>query len=100
MTCHAGLRLAEAVCLLPVAMVQPCFETLLVAAIGTPPLPEPGLAATNGAAIALAAIAVPANAEHGMTSNATADPPMENRLVNRHARPQAELDNGHSIMAG
>jgi len=94
MTCHACVCLAEAVCFLPVAMVQPCFGAVLVAAIGAAPLLESGLAAASGAAIALAAITVPANPEHHVASAAAADPLMENRLGNGHARLQAGLDNG------
>jgi hypothetical protein len=78
-------------------MVQPCFGALLVTAIGTAPLLEPGLAAASGAAITLAAITVPTNPEHGAASAAAADPLMENRFVNRHARQSAGLDNGRRI---
>ena len=94
MTCHARVCLAAAICLLPVAVIELCLDTLLVAAIGTAPLVESGLAATNGIAVALAAITVPANPELRVASAAAADALVENRFVNRHVRPHAGLDNG------
>ena len=53
---HRRLRPALAVFPLAVAMIEPGFPTLLVAAIGTSVLTEPCLAATCQAAIALPAI--------------------------------------------
>jgi len=55
---HARLRAALTVLLLPVAMIEPSFRTLLVSAIGTTPLMEPGLLAAGKAAIALPAVTV------------------------------------------
>jgi hypothetical protein len=102
MTCNAAesLAVAAAIGALAVALIQPGFDTLLVAAIGTAALLESGLAATPGAAVALAAITMPANAEPGVASAVAADPLGENQLVSGHVRPQAGLDNGCRIMAG
>lgn len=95
MTCHAAVCLpAAAIGALPVAMVQPCLDTLLIAAVGTAPLLQPGLAAAIRTAVLLATIAVLAKPEHRVTSAAAADPLVENRLVNGHARPPAGLDSG------
>ena len=55
---HARLHPAPAVFPLAVAMIEPGFQTLLVAAIGTSVLMESYLAATCQAAIALSAITV------------------------------------------
>jgi len=99
MTCHA-VAAAAAIGVLTVAMIQLSFDTLLVAAIGTAPLLESGLAAAHRTAVALAAITVPANKEPGVASAVTADALVENGLVRRHGPPPAELDNGRRIMAG
>src|ERR1700690_102116 len=45
---HARLRLPQAILALPVAMVKLSFHTVLVAAIGTTPLLEPGPRAASG----------------------------------------------------
>src|SRR5579864_4049483 len=100
MICHAAgsLPAAAAIGALAVALIQPGFDTLLVAAIGTALLLESGLAATHRTAIALAAITMPANAEWSVASAVAADPLIENQLVSCHVRPQAGLDNGCRIM--
>lgn len=72
-----GPRLAEEVCLLPLAVMPPAREGLLVTGIGLAPLPEPGGVTTSGAAVALAAIAVPANPELNLA--VAAGSPTENR---------------------
>jgi len=56
---HARLRLtAAAVLPLTVAMIEPPFRALLVAAVGAPPLLAAGLLAALVAAVAVSAIAV------------------------------------------
>ena len=93
---HAGLRLAPPVPVLPVAMIQPSFLTSLIAAVGAAPLLEPGGGAASAAAVALAAVAMPADPEHCLAFAAKANPLKENRFaMNRHARPWAGLDNGN-----
>jgi len=94
MICHAAACLAAAIGALPVAMIQPGFETLPVAAIGTTLLLESGLAATIRTAVAIAAVTVLANPERAVASAVTADPLPENRLMSRHAHPRGALDNG------
>jgi hypothetical protein len=80
-------------------MIQTPFPTLLVAAVGTAPLPESGCGSARGAAIAVSTIAVLTNPEHRVTS--VASPLTENYFaMNRHARPQTGLDNGNRSVAG
>jgi len=75
-------------------MVQPSFRSALVTAVGATPLLQTGRGAASRAAIALSAVTMPAEAEHGMTSAANALP--ENRFArNRHARRRG-LDNGNA----
>ncbi|SPF52205.1 exported hypothetical protein [Candidatus Sulfopaludibacter sp. SbA4] len=101
MTCNAAESLAAAaIGALAVALIQPGYDTLLVAAIGVAALLQPGLAATHRTAVALAAITMPANAEWSVASAVAADPLVENQLVRCHVRPQAGLDNGCRIVAG
>jgi len=77
-------------------MIQPSFPTLLVAAVGAAPLLEPGCGTASRAAIALSVIAVWADPEHRRASTATANPLTESHFaMNRHARPQAGMDNGN-----
>jgi hypothetical protein len=77
-------------------MIQPSFQTLLMAAVGAAPLLETCCGPASGTAIALAAITVLADPEHGMTSAAAANPLPENRFaMKRHARPMRGLDNSN-----
>ena len=81
---------------LPVAVVQPSFPALLVAGIGAASLLEPSFTAASATAIALPTIAVRADPEHRVASNAAANPLPENHFArNGHAPPQAGLDNGN-----
>jgi hypothetical protein len=76
--------------LLPVAMVEPSFRTLLVPAIGAAQLLEPGLIAASEAAVALSAITARTEKEDRAAFTAKAKPLPENYLAkNRHARSQA-----------
>ena len=90
---HAGT--AAPVFPLAVAMIESPFRASLVAAVGAAALPEPGFASAGGTAIALSAIAVPAEPEHCVASSAEANPLTKNDLaMTIHARPEAGLDNG------
>lgn len=84
---HAGrLRLPVPVLALPVSMVQPPFRTPLVAAVGAAPLIDSRRATAIVTAIALPAVAVPADPKHRLT--ATAEPLPENRFaMSVQARP-------------
>lgn len=71
---------------------------LLVAAVGTASLLGPSLGAASGAAIALSAITMPTNPEHGVACVATANPLTENRFaMNRHAARGAAMDKGNRL---
>jgi len=92
---HAQLRLAVPIRPLPVAMIQPPFQTPLMAAVGPPALFEPCGGAAGGAAIAMAAITVLADPEHRLTSAAATNPlPQNHFAVSRHVRRGRGLDNG------
>jgi hypothetical protein len=94
------LRLVPSVPALPVAMIQPSFQTLLVSAIGTAPLAEPDLSAAGHATIALSAITMGTEKENGATFTAPANSLPQNYFaLSRHACPQAGLDNGNGSVA-
>ncbi len=77
-------------------MVQPSFETPLMAAVGAAPLLETCFGTAGGAAIALSAITMLTDPEHCVTSAAVANPLPENRFaMSRHARHRRGLDNGN-----
>ena len=91
---HARLLPAPAVFPLAVAMIEPAFQTLLVATVGTAALPEPRLAAAGQAAIALSTVAVRTEKERRTAIAGQANPKPQNHFArNRHASPQADLDN-------
>ena len=93
---HAGSRLPEPIRPLPVSMIQPSFETPLMAAIGVALLLEACCSAASRAAIALSAITMLTDPEQGMTGVAVAHPLPENRsAMIRHARHRRGLDNGN-----
>lgn len=54
---HARLKLTAAIAPLAIAMIEPAFGTLLVAAVGATSLAEPRIPATSETAIAVPAIA-------------------------------------------
>jgi len=82
-------------------MVEPALRTLLVSAIGAVQLPDSGLMAASEAAIALAAIAARTEKKDRAAFAAQAKPLPEYHLAkNRHACPQAALDNGLGFVAG
>jgi len=93
---HAGLHATLAILALTVAMIQPAFQALLMAAVGAAPLLQTRSNPASGAAIALAAITMLADPEHDLTSAAAANPLPENRFaMKRHARHRRGLDNGN-----
>jgi len=91
---HARLRPAPAVFPLSVTMIEPAFQTLLVAAVGASALTKPRLAPACQAAIALAAITMRTEKEGCAAIAGQANPKPQNHFAsNRHASPQAGLDN-------
>jgi len=98
---HARAAAAFAVHLLPIPVVEPAFGTLLIAAVGCPVLPAPGFTAARWTAIALSAIAMCTNPEHGLASLAAANALPENHLsMNRHPPTKAGFDNGNGSCQG
>lgn len=98
---HAGLRPAPAILPLTIAMIQPSFLTLLVAAIGAATLMPTGVLATGHAAIALTAIATGTDKENGPASGVKTKPLPQNYFVERrHLSSQRVLDNGSAFMPG
>jgi hypothetical protein len=82
-------------------MIEPSFRAPLMAAVGVAALFPAGSVAASRAAIALAAVAMPADPEHRVTFPAAANPLSENRFaMDRHPRPRAGLDNGNQSWQG
>jgi hypothetical protein len=82
---HAVPQPAATIDALPVAMIQPPFDAVLMTAVGCAMLPAPRLAAALRAAITLAAIAAGANQEHCAAIGVAAKPkPQNNFPMNRH----------------
>jgi hypothetical protein len=95
-----SLAAALAIRALPVAVIESPLGTLLVSAIGAPPLPYSGLLATDQAAIPLPAITMGAEKEHPAAFAAEANPQPQNHFaVHRHAFSLAALDNGDNFVA-
>lgn len=93
--------MAMAVGPLPVPMVEPAFGASLVPQIGAAPLPEPRAVTAAEAAIALAAVAMAAEPEHGKASLRAANPLPENYFAMIvHLPSQAALDNGSGFVSG
>jgi hypothetical protein len=98
---HARPAPALAVLLLPIPVVEPAFQTLLISAVGCPVLKASGLGAARRATIALSAIALCANPEHRLASRAAANALPENHfLLNRHPPTQADFDSGNGSCQG
>jgi hypothetical protein len=96
---HARARSAPAVFPLAVAMIESAFPTLLVAAIGTSVLMQSCLAAACQAAITLSTITVRTEKERRAAIARQANPkPQKHFARNRHASPQAGLDNDDSFV--
>ena len=100
---HARWRLPAAapVIALPVAMIEPSFGALLVAAVGASPLLATGLLAALVAAVAVSAVAVRTDEENRVAALTEANPLPQNRFAmnHRHASSQAGLDNGSGLVA-
>jgi hypothetical protein len=95
-----SLAAALAISTLPVAMIESPLGTLLVPAIGSSPLIEPGLLAAGQAAIALPVITVGAEKEYRAACAAEASSQPENHFAaHRHASSLAALDNGDNFVA-
>ena len=96
------LPAAAPVIALPVAMIKPSFGALLVTAVGAPSLMDTGSLTALGTAVALSAIAVPADEEHRVTLVTEANSLPEYRFAMncRHASSQAALDNGTGFVTG
>jgi hypothetical protein len=85
---------------LPVTMIEPAFRAPLMAAVGLAPLSQPGSGAAGKTTITLSAIAASAKKEHRATFAVLANSLPENHFaMNRHASPQAALDNGNGFVA-
>ena len=98
---HGYRHVALPVRTLPVAMIEPAFQALLVAAVGSAVLPAPGFAAATRAAIALPTVAVRANPEHRLASlAATNSRPQHHFSMNRHPPTQAAFDRGNGSCQG
>jgi hypothetical protein len=101
---HARLRLTAAapVITLTIAMIEPSFRALLVAAVGAPSLPEAGLLTALDAAVALSPIAVRADEKHcvAVVIETNSLPEYRFAMNCRHASSQAGLDNGRGFVAG
>lgn len=89
------LGAASPVLSLAIAVIEPSFETLLVATIGATPLTEPSLTAATQAAIALPTITADAEKKQRTTfAEQTKTLPQNHFAMRRHACSQAALDNG------
>jgi hypothetical protein len=78
---------------LAVPMIESAFRASLMATVGAATLPASGLGLARRTAIALSAIAVPADPEHCVASQT--GPLTKDRLAMKiHARRHAGLDNG------
>jgi hypothetical protein len=97
-----SLTAAAPVLPLTIAMIEPAFGALLVAAVGASPLLAPGIFAALGTAVAMAAITVRANEEHLLAFLTQANPLPQNRFAmnHRHASSQAGLDNSSGFVSG
>jgi hypothetical protein len=95
------LTQAASVRLLAIAMIELPFGALLVASVGAPPLPPPGLLATLVAAVTVSAVAVRADEENRVAALTKANSLPQNRFAmsHRHASSQAGLDNGSDLVA-
>jgi hypothetical protein len=97
---HASLHLTAAILPLAIAVIEPAFGALLVAAIGATSLADARATATGETAVALAAITTGTQEERGPAFAVPANPRSEASVRRRHAQLQAALDNGSSCVAG
>ncbi len=96
-----GLPAAAPIIALTIAMIEPSFGALLVAAVGAPSLVDAGSLTALGTAVALPAITVRADKEHRVTFLTEANSLPEYRFAMncRHPSSQARLDNGSRFVA-
>ena len=93
---HAGRCVTLSVGTLPVAMIEPPFQTPLVAAVGGAALPAPSFVAASRTARDLSAVAMRANPEHRLASLAPTNSRPENHFcMNRHPPTEAAFDKGN-----
>src|SRR5688572_27643210 len=93
---HASWRVASAVRTLPVPMIEPAFGTALMPAVSRAPLLAPPFHAARRAAIALPSIAMRADPEHRLASQAATNSQPENHFsVVCHPSARADFDNGN-----
>jgi hypothetical protein len=86
---------------LPIPMIEPTLQTLLVAPVGRPVLPAPRLVAAGRTAIALSPITVGTDPEQRLASLAAANSRPENHFsMNRHPPTKAAFDNGTGSCEG
>jgi hypothetical protein len=97
---HARPAPTLAVLLLPIPVIEPPFQTLLIAAVSRPVLPAPRFGAARRAAVALSAIAMRANPEHRLASLAAANALPENHFSMNHPPTQADFDKGNGSCQG
>jgi hypothetical protein len=98
---HARPAPTLAVLLLPIPVIEPALQTLLIAAVSRPVLPAPCFGAARRAAIALPAVAMCTNPEHRLALKAAAHALPENHFsMNRHPSTQADFDNGNGSCQG
>jgi hypothetical protein len=101
---HALLHLPVTPPIFPlaVAMIEPPFRALLVAAVRATPLLPPGLFPAMWTAIAVSAITRGADEKYRETLRMAAHSLPQNCcvLIRRHASLQAGLDNGTCFVAG
>jgi hypothetical protein len=84
---HAAPRPTAAIGALPVAVVQPPFQALLMTPVGGATLPPPRMSAALRAAITLPAIAARADRKHRPAIAVAAKPkPQNNFRMNRRTR--------------
>jgi hypothetical protein len=82
---HAAREPAATIGALPVAVIQPSLDAVLMTPVGGAMLPALRLATALRAAITLAAIAAGANTEHRPAIGVAAKPKPKNKFpMNRH----------------
>lgn len=82
-------------------MIELSFQASLVAVIGAPSLPAAAFETAGVAAVTLSAIAVSADPEHCVATNARTNALTKNDLaMTIHVRPEAGLDNGNRSWQG
>ena len=66
---------------LPVAMIEPAFRAALMPPVGATALPDPCVVTAGQAAVALSAVAMEAEPEHGATHFCVANPLPKNNFA-------------------